>query len=71
MVRSTLRGIVYGGAGHFTARYLTADGTVWFHDGIATGRRCIQDGHLDTMDLASLSHARGKLALTLVYGREE
>ncbi|KAJ7037050.1 hypothetical protein C8F04DRAFT_1180775 [Mycena alexandri] len=68
MVRSTLRGIVYGGAGHFTVRYLTADGTVWFHDGIATGRRCIQDGHLDTIDLASLSHARGKLALTLASG---
>ncbi|KAJ7019096.1 hypothetical protein C8F04DRAFT_976173 [Mycena alexandri] len=71
MVRSTLRGIVYGGAAHFTARYISTDGSVWFHDGITTGSRCVEEGNLNSMDVASLNHARGKTALTLVYGREE
>ncbi|KAJ7044263.1 hypothetical protein C8F04DRAFT_942404 [Mycena alexandri] len=71
MVVSRMRGIVYGGEGHFTARYISAHGSVWFHDGITTGRNCVEEGHIDSMDLHSLAHARGKTALTLIYALDE
>ncbi|KAF8880327.1 hypothetical protein BD779DRAFT_1422597, partial [Infundibulicybe gibba] len=31
-----LRGVIYHGHGHFTARVITADGIVWYHDGMDT-----------------------------------
>ncbi|KAF8887192.1 hypothetical protein BD779DRAFT_1441193, partial [Infundibulicybe gibba] len=33
----SLRGIIYHGSGHFTARVITSSGTMWYHDGIVTG----------------------------------
>ncbi|KAJ7015913.1 hypothetical protein C8F04DRAFT_949883 [Mycena alexandri] len=70
-VVSRLRGIIYGGEAHFTARYISTHGTVWFHDGISTGSNCMEEGHIDSTDLLSLTRARGKSALTLIYALEE
>ncbi|KAK0222359.1 hypothetical protein IW262DRAFT_1271953 [Armillaria fumosa] len=33
-----IAGIVYYGASHFTARYIDADRTIWFNDGLVHGR---------------------------------
>ncbi|KAJ7019252.1 hypothetical protein C8F04DRAFT_975971 [Mycena alexandri] len=71
MVVSRLRGIIYWGDAHFTARYISSHGSVWFHDGITTGRNCIAEGHIDSIDLSSLVRARGKIALVLIYALEE
>ena len=35
-----LFGIIYLGGGHFTARFIMNDGSVWYHDGQTTGSRC-------------------------------
>ncbi|KAJ7441125.1 hypothetical protein FB451DRAFT_1106259, partial [Mycena latifolia] len=43
LVRLKLRGIIYGGQAHFTCRFIDDSGYAWFHDGIATGRRCVPD----------------------------
>ncbi|KAJ7131323.1 hypothetical protein C8R44DRAFT_558603, partial [Mycena epipterygia] len=33
LVRMYLRGVIYGGQGHFTCRFFEKNGTAWFHDG--------------------------------------
>ncbi|KAJ7934892.1 hypothetical protein B0H13DRAFT_1591282, partial [Mycena leptocephala] len=38
-----LRGIIYGGQGHFTCRFIDKAGDIWFHDGMVTGRNCLPE----------------------------
>ena len=40
----SLRGIIYHGDNHFTSRVFSSEGKVWFHDGITTKNKCIDDG---------------------------
>ncbi|KAJ6603850.1 hypothetical protein B0H10DRAFT_1687060, partial [Mycena sp. CBHHK59/15] len=42
--RYALRGVIYGGDEHFTARILKASGEMWYHDGIETGKRTEYQG---------------------------
>ncbi|KAJ6549529.1 hypothetical protein DFH09DRAFT_926103 [Mycena vulgaris] len=42
-----LRGIIYVGNFHFTSRLVDSDGRVWFHDGIRTGRACVDENYLE------------------------
>ncbi|KAJ7753768.1 hypothetical protein B0H16DRAFT_1316716 [Mycena metata] len=71
MVVSRLRGIIYSGSAHFTSRYVSAHGSVWFNDGMTTARNCVEEGHIDSMDLHSLAHARGKVAIVLIYALDQ
>ena len=41
-----LRGTVYHGDNHFTSRFISSNGTIWYHDGITTGRQCIEERNL-------------------------
>ncbi|KAJ6529446.1 hypothetical protein DFH09DRAFT_155008, partial [Mycena vulgaris] len=43
-----LRGVIYFGNIHFTSRIISSDGRVWFHDGIGTGRACVDENYLDS-----------------------
>ncbi|KAJ7137591.1 hypothetical protein C8R43DRAFT_893578 [Mycena crocata] len=66
--RLKLKGIVYGGHGHFTSRVMHSDGFFWFHDGITTGRRCQRDVRYE--DLANpleLHRCRNDIAVAVVY----
>ncbi|KAJ6447380.1 hypothetical protein C8R47DRAFT_999814 [Mycena vitilis] len=64
----TLRGIVYGGHGHFTCRIIDGDGWVWFNDGITTGRRCVREFRYDALvELLELQSCRGRTAVAVVY----
>ena len=40
-----LKGVVYHGDFHYTAQVCT-DGSVWFHDGMVSGRECIYEKRL-------------------------
>ena len=61
-----LKGIVYYGENHFTSRIISKDGKIWFNDGITTGGRSIEEGHLSTMSDKNLRRCKGKdLALTV------
>ncbi|KAJ7480870.1 hypothetical protein FB451DRAFT_1238638 [Mycena latifolia] len=51
LTKLKLRGVIYGGQGHFVARFIDLNGAVWFHDGISTGRLCVS---MRETDLASL-----------------
>ena len=42
-VRYNLRGIVYYNDQHFTSRFVTGSGMIWFHDGILTGSSLIYE----------------------------
>ena len=45
-----LCGVIYFGGQHFVARLVEQDTTVWYHDGIMTGRSMIYEG-LESVDL--------------------
>jgi hypothetical protein len=47
--RYNLRGVVYHGKFHFTSRLIKPNGQVWYHDGILTGSKCMQDGILGAL----------------------
>ncbi|KAJ7476477.1 hypothetical protein FB451DRAFT_1033426, partial [Mycena latifolia] len=70
LVRVKLRGIIYGGGGHFTSRFIDAAGNVWFHDGIATGRRCVPDIQLRELNAgSSLQRCGEKTAVAVIYAQ--
>ena len=62
-----LRGVIYGGGFHFTAKFISMAGVVWFHDGMTARRDCLEEGTLGQMDLSSLQTASGKSAVMLIY----
>ncbi len=61
----TLRGVIYHGFNHFTARYIGTDGSVWYHDGASTGQHCIREG--DRIDQFDIRSARGRRACHYLY----
>ncbi|KAJ6481340.1 hypothetical protein C8R47DRAFT_1284520 [Mycena vitilis] len=65
-----LRGIIYGGQNHFTARFVRQDGSMWFHDGITTGRDCVGEVNINTLEDRLVLHKCGeKKAVAAVYAR--
>ncbi|KAJ6583966.1 hypothetical protein DFH09DRAFT_911068 [Mycena vulgaris] len=66
MVKLNLRGIIY----HDTCRFIDSSGTVWFHNGIPTGRACIQDTSLEGRYNPMALHKCGeKLVAAVIYTR--
>jgi len=59
-----LRGIIYHGESHFTARIITPAGLVWFHDGM-TSARMEYDGILSSLD--DMCSCRSKSATVAIY----
>ncbi|KAJ7705904.1 hypothetical protein B0H16DRAFT_1345954 [Mycena metata] len=63
-----LRGIVYGGEGHFTCRIVRPNGETWFHDGITTGSSCVRELDYGLVgNLLAMQTCRGKRAIVAVY----
>ncbi|KAJ7128334.1 hypothetical protein C8R44DRAFT_615622 [Mycena epipterygia] len=44
--RYALRGVIYGGRNHFTSRIVKPNGILWYHDGIETGKSCVNEGSM-------------------------
>ncbi|KAJ7187209.1 hypothetical protein C8R46DRAFT_880338 [Mycena filopes] len=66
--RLRLRGIIYGGQGHFTCRFIQSDGTIWFHDGITTGSSCLRESKVqDIGDRLQLHRCGEKTAAAVIY----
>jgi hypothetical protein len=61
-----LRGIVYYGDSHFTARVIYNNGMIWFHDGIATKQSLLYEGTIQNL-VESLNLCRGKEASAAIY----
>ena len=58
-----LRGIIYLGSYHFSARIIDTNGDVWFHDGRVTGEICEHDRCFEDYNPYNLSVCHGKEAL--------
>ena len=65
-----LRGIVYHGSNHFTSRIISSEGDIWFHDGIATGKSCEDDGHLSTTSNQDLKSCKGRQLVLAIYAEK-
>jgi hypothetical protein len=63
-----LKGIIYFGVFHFTA-HVCAGGSVWFHDGMTTGRGCTFEKNLSKFTDSELSVCNGKCLTLVVYAQ--
>jgi hypothetical protein len=57
-VRYALRGVIYSGQNHFTARIVKEDGAMWYYDGIETGTTTISEGSVHTQNSSFLNTCR-------------
>jgi hypothetical protein len=62
-----LKSVVYLGEFHFISRIFRSDHSVWFHDGITTGRQCKGEGKMDAFSNDELMECNGKRAAILLY----
>ena len=46
-----LRGVMYYLDNHFTSRFVSKSGHVWYHDGISTGRQMVPEGNIGDTEL--------------------
>jgi hypothetical protein len=65
-----LRGIIYHGGDHFTSRIISTDGSIWYHDGMTTGRNCHADGNIKSVGEKELRSCRTKNISLIVYAQE-
>jgi hypothetical protein len=68
MVIFGLKGVVYFGDFHYTARVCVGR-KVWFHDGIATGRKCTYEKTLSDFTDSELSTCGGRTLSLVVYAQ--
>ena len=61
-----LQGIVYYGDSHFTARIISNNGMIWFHDGIATCQSLEYESTFQNFH-GSLKSCKGKEAIIVFY----
>ncbi|KAJ6622115.1 hypothetical protein B0H10DRAFT_1731849, partial [Mycena sp. CBHHK59/15] len=52
--------------GHFTSVILDAEGVMWYHDGITTGRTCINNGRFSEVQDLLMLHRRSQERLCAV-----
>ena len=64
-----LRGIIYHGESHFTARIIDPDGSVWYYDGML-GHLCQKEGPLKSFSSEGLRTCRGKILVLAIYAQE-
>lgn len=62
-----LFGVIYLGGQHFTCRLVRFNGSIWYHDGITTGNRCLFEGNIT----ATLGEAHGRRACLFLYVRHD
>ena len=60
-----LRGVMYHLNDHFTSRFISESGCVWYHDGISTGRQMTPEGSV--RNLSDLGTCQSQTAVCAVY----
>jgi len=60
-----LRGVVYHGSYHFTARIIDGNNCIWYHDGMTTGKDCVYEGK--QKDISDIGSVNGRRATLLIY----
>ena len=64
-----LKGIIYHGGFHFTARIIRQDQTVWFHDG-QLGRNCLLESPVKKFSVADLNYCNDRNACLAIYTQD-
>ncbi|KAF9455682.1 hypothetical protein BDZ94DRAFT_1179487 [Collybia nuda] len=67
-VTMSLHGIIYGGSEHFTSRWISSSGDVWYHDGIQTKRKMISEGKIENTEL-NICGIDGRMAVAVIYAK--
>jgi hypothetical protein len=68
IVNFKLRGLIYGGHGHFTCRFVDDSGVMWYNDGMVTGRMCRREQSLsEIVDRRSLNKCLNNKVVAVVY----
>jgi hypothetical protein len=67
-----LRGLIYHSnmtaVGHFTSVVVDGEGGMWYHDGISTGRACVNAGRFsDLQDRISLHRRAEETLCAVIY----
>ncbi|KAJ7131993.1 hypothetical protein C8R46DRAFT_924064 [Mycena filopes] len=67
-----LAGLVYfsEAARHFISITIALDGTMWYHDGITTKRRCTRFGNISTIDKLGLHRINDYVLTTAIYAKK-
>jgi hypothetical protein len=63
-----LRGVIYFGSDHFTSIFVDEINEAWYHDGIVTGQRLVNLGHVD--DVRNLRMNNNRRAMYVIYCHE-
>ncbi|KII92304.1 hypothetical protein PLICRDRAFT_104202 [Plicaturopsis crispa FD-325 SS-3] len=65
-----LRGVIYHGDFHFTARIITRDGRLWYYDGATTGGTSLLEGFIDNISEHELRRCKGRRISMALYARK-
>lgn len=65
-----LKGMIYFGQFHFTARFVDSTGDVWYHDGIQTQNTLTYHGNVSSMPALALLHCQGRRLCTIIYATQ-
>ncbi|KAF8815887.1 hypothetical protein BYT27DRAFT_7230092 [Phlegmacium glaucopus] len=60
-----LRGVMYHLDNHFTARFISESGCVWYHDGISTGWQMVPEGSI--ANILDLGMCQSRIATCGIY----
>ncbi|KAF8802637.1 hypothetical protein BYT27DRAFT_7112064, partial [Phlegmacium glaucopus] len=58
------KGVVYHSQDHFTSRFITETGSIWYHDGLYTGQGMEYEGDVNTIEFGT---CRSCVATCAVY----
>jgi hypothetical protein len=61
-----LRGVIYYIDNHFTSRFISESGRVWYHDGILTGRQMLPEGSIGDVELGSCQSGTAVCAIYVI-----
>ncbi|KZT19600.1 hypothetical protein NEOLEDRAFT_1077501, partial [Neolentinus lepideus HHB14362 ss-1] len=62
-----LRGLIYFGDFHFTSRFVSKTGDIWFNDGTTTGRECRKEGNIKSTNMPDLLKCGTQTTTLLIY----
>jgi len=71
LITYKLRGVIYYSTDHFTSRFITETGSVWYHDGLSTGQRMVYDGNVSLTNLETCQSGVATCAIYVIPSQAE
>ena len=67
LIKYKLHGLLYFGNFHFTSRLISAEGDVWYHDGMNMEEECRSQGHRELMKDEDWQTCEGRKLVMSIY----